>query len=84
MTCKKWICSTYYLKITYSFTSGGFPCDRSVSTNGIQINTKPNWKNKQLNKFIRQINTINININKEYKESIDLFCKFMYSAIENK
>ena len=41
---------------TYSFTSGGFPCDRSASTSGMQINTKPNWKT---NNEIRQINTTN-------------------------
>ena len=56
MIWKKWICSTCYLKITYSFTSGGFPHDRSVSTSGMQINTKPNWKT---NNEIRQINTTN-------------------------
>ena len=70
MIRKKRICSTCYLKITYSFTSGGFPCDRSASTSGMQINTKPNWKtNNEFDKLI---------------PPIDLFSKLMYSAIENK
>lgn len=66
MIWKKWICSTCCLKKTYSFTSGGFPCDRSASTSGMQINTKPNWKT---NNEIRQINTTDWFI-----QQIDVLC----------